>query len=121
VNLENESMAVTREVDTLVTQRSLDHRTRQEHSIMKKSIAFALAMALTGAIQAAPPSKAAATADKALSNTAATTQAGSATTQTNNANSANGNNSKWVCPPGIKPENGNTSKCFPRPTKNEQR
>ncbi|GGA12758.1 hypothetical protein [Dyella caseinilytica] len=92
---------------------------------MKKSIAFTLAIVLASAAQATPPSKTASTTSKALSN-ATTTQAGSTTAtpaQTNggNAASTNGSNSKWVCPPGIKPENGNTSKCFPRPTKNEQR
>lgn len=90
---------------------------------MKKSIVFALAMVLTGAIQATPPSKSASTANKALSNAATTTQAGSATAapaQTENATSANGSNSKWVCPPGVKPEKGNLSKCFPHPTKSAQ-
>lgn len=93
---------------------------------MKKCIVFALVMALTGAIHATPPSKSASTSGKTLSNTATTTQAGSSTaapaqTSTGSAAQTSGSNTKWVCPPGVKPESGNTSECYPRPTRQEQK
>jgi hypothetical protein len=89
---------------------------------MKTSIAFALAMALAGAIHAAPPSKAASTAGKA--NTTSAAQAGSSNAiQSNPGNTAatNGSTNNMVCPPGVKPQNANSGKCFPRPTKSVQK
>lgn len=83
---------------------------------MKKTIAFALAMALTAAIQAAPPSKAAATGKTAVPAAQAGTTS-PAQTGASNAVAPNGS-SNLVCPPGIKPQSG---KCFARPTKTAQK
>jgi hypothetical protein len=88
---------------------------------MKKFIAFALAIALTGGVQATPPSKGTPTT-KTPSDTAASQANTSTQTQTGAGNAATTNaNSSLVCPPGVKPENGNSSKCFARPTRNVQR
>jgi hypothetical protein len=88
----------------------------QEHDIMKKTIVFTLAVALSATLQAAPPAKAAVVSKTPVpAAQAATTPA--AQTGTGNAAAPNGSNN-LVCPPGIKPQSG---KCFARPTKSAQK
>jgi hypothetical protein len=88
----------------------------QEQDIMKKMIAFVLAMALTATIQATPPSKAAAasktTAPAAQAQTTSSAQTGAGNT------AAPDGSSNLVCPPGVKPQSG---KCFAHPTKSSQK
>jgi hypothetical protein len=86
--------------------------------MMKKTISFALAVALAAATHATPPSKAAAVG-KTLPNTVPAAQAGTTSVAQTGASNATAP-SNMVCPPGIKPQSG-SNKCFPRPTKSVQK